>query len=277
MTFAQYATEIGMRMADRPRESAHTDTALAVYGKDFVQAQPKAIKSLLYYPKWSGKTRKGIVYVGEKYHGLDPEQYPGIVPYSNGVAVTEDYYDAVSFSPVHLFNRVANRTSRSRIETALEAGEIPNEEEIEPISIESGLYPIFDRIELLEGADQQMLTYRDVLTRLRYHLQNPSDKRVQSLEVFRRRAELFIHAMVEAACRQERGTGTNFMANTQNAVTSNLYRAKNPTKEWLGYLGLAIDYNDAVRGKINASIHACGEVVAKNTWALIRNVDREYE
>lgn len=270
LTMPEYIGQLGVRMADQPRENTTTDSALHLYGRDFHQAEPRNLRHGLYFPRGKAWRRpeKLVANVSMWYCDLSPGEYPGMVPFSTGVAVSENLYEEIVMNAPYYANKIANRTERKNLAD-------PNIEAVEDLGGESVFYALAQKHEVLEARDQELLTERAALAAVNRSVIQPEARRIVNLEPFRLLATMAIQDMVRVACRGL-SYGTNQTQNTLNAVTSNIYRSPEGAR-WLGvYTSMAMDYNDAVRGKINQSIHGIFREMAHWREHLINNIDREY-
>ncbi len=259
MTMAEYIGEIGARMADTPRESRTKDSALGIYGRDFRQAEPANLGRGLFFPPIPRgvRPRKLVARVG----GWSSE----------GVAVSEELYEAIVFNAPYFSNKIANRTEKAN-------GDDPVIEQVEDLGGESVLYALTDKHELLEAHDQELLSERAKLIAVWRSLssdQPEQARRIKHLEPYRLAALTAIQSMVYVASKSL-GYGTNQTRNTMLAVISDTHRAADARLRFRGLCRLAIRHNDAVRGKVTQSIHAIGAEISIHAEHAINNIDREY-
>jgi hypothetical protein len=270
-TMTEYLGEIGTRMAIAPREDSTDDRALNVHGKDFARAALSHIAEGLYWTGNRPRPEKLVVKVREWYSDLDTSVYRGTVPFSTDVTVTEELYEAIVGNPAWFSNKIANRTEK--------ANQGPVIEKNEDLGGESALYGLAEKHALLEDYDEVLLKERRQLVAVSRSL-NPalaiSPKRVKNLEAYRLAAITAIHTMVRLAGKV-RGYGTNEMQDTWNAVFSETHRSPEAPRNFKAYTDMAINYNDAVRGKINQSIHGVGKEIAVQAPFAINNIDRVYK
>jgi hypothetical protein len=273
LSMSQYIGEIGLRLSDEPRETSSTDTLFGLYGRDFDRAEPSNLKRGLYHPANQLERtlpKKAVIKVtSEWYSVLNRKAFPGQVPFSTGVAANEDLYEDIVVNAPYMSNRIFNRTQRKNQDN-------PNKEEVEDLAGESVFYAMSEKNQVLEDWDQALLSARSNLTAVRKNiLETNAPRPVKKLEPFRISVEESIHDMVHAACRGL-GYGTNETRTTHLAVASNIYRYS--AVGWLKpYVQMAIDYNDALRGKIDQSQQAVFKELRKHSGYVIRNLDREYE
>jgi hypothetical protein len=270
LTMTDYLIQIGTRMTIAPREDSTEDSALNVHRKDFTRAAPAHVAEGLYWTGNRERPEKLVVKVREWYCDLDRSIYRGIVPFSTDVTVSEELFEAIVGSPPWFSNKIANRTEK--------ANENPVVEKAEDLGGESALYALAAKHLLLEEYDVQLLDERRQLVAVRNNL-NPSlpinPKRVKNLESYRLAAITAIQTMVRLSGKV-RGYGTNEAQDTWNAVFSETHRSREAPRNFITYAGMAINYNDAVRGKINQSIHGIGREVAVQAPFAIHNIDRVY-
>jgi hypothetical protein len=270
-TMAEYLGEIGTRMAIAPREDSTDDRALNVHGKDFARAALSNIADGLYWTDNRSRPKKLVVKVTEWYCDLDTSIYRGVVPFSTDVTVTEELYEAIVGNPAWFSHKIANRTEKANPGPVIEKNE--------DLGGESALYGLADKHPLLEVYDKELLEERHQLVAVSRSL-NPdlaiSPRRVKNLEAYRLAAITAIHTMVRLAGKV-RGYGTNETQDTWNAVFSETHRSREAPRNFKAYTDMAIDYNDAVRGKINQSIHGIGNEIAIHAPFAINNIDRVYK
>ena len=286
MTMAQYMAEIGVRMAERPRESSITDSALGLFGKDFDRAEPGNLKQGLYVPRARRHAEaplKGVATVWSTYTDIDREAYPGVVDLSTGVALPADYYELITKNSAYMANSIYVKTLAARQALAEEVANSDDQDEgpenlevMEHVAGESVIYAMTNKIELLEGLDEALLEQREVLARVGANVVTNQPKRVSSLEPYRLETEEFIQEMIAVACRRL-GYGTNQTNSTRNAAASNMHRSPEAA-QWLStYTNMAIDYNDAIRGKIDQGLISTMDEIGKHAVHAIANIDRIYE
>lgn len=266
-TMAAYAGEIGMRMAEAPRESAVQDSALKLYRDDFRQAEPANLSQGLYFPDMR-RPRKSVVTINGGYCDIDPYDAPGIVPVTTGVAVTEDIYEELVRSAPHFANQVDNRTQRAH------SGERIVEAKAD-LGGESAVYALVDKHEKLEKREENLIAINSILRGVYLSVHRQSVHRIFHLEEYRLAAEAAIQEMARVACKVL-GYGTTRTQTTLNAVASNIHRSPYRAQWLKTYATMAINYNEAIQGKVNQSIHACIEQIGEHREQLINNLDREY-
>lgn len=269
-TLAEYAGEIGLTVADVPRDNSVTDRALQIFRNDFVQAEPPNLKKGLYYPPEGRRSRprKSVVTVSGGYCDLDRSKWPGVVPVGTGVGVSEEVYEEIVRHAAFFANQIDNRTQRAReAEPIVEAKA--------DLGGESAVYALAEKHGILEARDQQLLRQRSILRAVHKNVTRRQSRRIRNLEPYRLEALIAIQEMVRIACRGL-GYGTNRTQATLNAVASNTHRSPVAARWWAAYTDMAIRYNDAVRGKVNQSIHACIEEIGSHRENLINNIDRAY-
>jgi hypothetical protein len=271
-TMAEYIGEIGTRMADEPRESTTKDSALHVFGRDFDRAEPSNLRKGLYFPRtdtWKDP-KKAVVRVSEWYCDLDRHVFNGIVPFSTGIAVSPELYEAFVQNAPYFSNKVTNTTEKANDQD-------PVIEQVEDLAGESALYALINKHLLLEDYDRDLLSERSVLTAVKRSLDLPAQpRRIKNLETYRLAAVTSIQAMARIACKGL-GFGTNQTQSTLNAIASNIHRSPDGVSHLRSYSRMAIGYNDAVRGRINQSIHGIGREIERHAVHAINNIDREYE
>ena len=269
-TMPAYLGEIGVRMADRPRESTTTDSALGVYGADFLKAEPRRLIPGLYehFKKGRrGRVRKPFIRPMTWHTDLSVDKNPGLQPFSAAVAVDEELYNLIIHSPAGQSDRIANRTEK--------ANGNGNVEGSEDLGGESAFYPLADRHLELEEIMNLLKADRTDLVAVRRSVLAPQPKRIANLEIYRTGALADIQKMVRVACKGL-GYGTNDTKNTLVAVASNIHRSELKAKWLADYALMGIYYNDAVSGKIDQTIHGILEEMPQWVPHLINNVDREY-
>lgn len=271
-TMAEYIGEIGTRMADTPRESSTSDSALHAYGRDFERAEPSNLESGLYFTATDTRKRpkKAVVRVSEWYCDLDRRIYTGIMPFSTGITVSPELYEAFVQNAPFFSNKIANKTEKANDEN-------PVIEQVEDLAGESVLYALINKHLLLEAYDQELLARRSQLAAVRKSLDLPAQpKRIRNLEPYRLAAVTSIQAMARVACRGLR-YGTNETQSTLNAIASNIHRSPDAADHLRAYSRMTMRYNDAVRGRINQSIHGIMGEIGLHAVHAINNIDREYE
>jgi hypothetical protein len=282
-TLPEFLGEIGLRMSDVKRESAQTDSGLQVYGNDFERAEPSKIESNIYWPNYSylTKSKRPVRYVvnpKEKYCDLepekadpkDPDQYPGLQDAYTGVAVNEEFKQFIIYSPADMTNSIANIVERPN--------DKHNVEEATVLGYVAASYVHVDNHQMLEDIDLELIEQKhklhavlnNVFTEARHE-----KKRAVSLDEYRVSALSAIQDMARISYRLAR-LGTTSTRGAMNAVASNVHRSENPAS-WLGlYTSMAMNYNDAVRGKINQAIHGLGDEIHYLSEFMIQDIDREF-
>lgn len=266
-TMAAYVGEIGIRMAGVPRESIAQDSALKLYRDDFRQAEPANLSQGLYFPEMR-KPKKSVVTIRGGYCDIDPDEAPGIVPVTTGVAVPEDIYEELVRSAPHFANQVDNRTQRAH------SGERIVEAKAD-LGGESAVYALAAKHQLLEEREQNLLQVNSILRGVHMSVHRQSVHRILHLEEYRLAALSAIQEMARVACKVL-GYGTTRTQTTLNAVASNIHRSSDRARWLRAYTTMAINYNEAVQGKVNQSIYACIEQIGEHREQLISSIDREY-
>ncbi len=270
ITMAEYLGEIGLRIATTPRETSARDRALGLYRQDFQRAEPHSLTPGLYFPigDYREHPKKLVVVITGGETELDRRDYPGIQPPSTGVAVSQEIYKEKLKNPAYYAIQIANNVELAHKNDL-------NVEGAEDLGGEAAIYGLFHRHELLDARDAQLLEQRSILAAVYKSVTEPDPKRIQNLEAFRLPAMVAIQDMVRIACKGL-NYGTTQIRPTLNAVVSNINRSDKPG-EWLArYSHMAIRYNDAVREKVNESIHGIVTEIGQQAEHAIHNIDRVY-
>ena len=270
ITMAEYLGEIGLRIAARPRETSVRDKALGLYRQDFQKAQPHNLTPGLYFPSGDYRERPKelvVVITGGEVE-LNRRDFPGIQSPSTGVAVSQEIYKEKLKNPSYYAIQIANNVELAHKNDL-------NIEGAEDLGGEAAIYGLFHRHELLDARDAQLLEQRSILAAVYKSVTEPEPKRIRNLEDFRLPAMVAIQDMVRIACKGL-NFGTTQTRPTLNAVVSNIHRSDKPG-EWLArYSHMAMMYNDAVREKVNESIHCIVTEIGQQAEHAIHNIDRVY-
>lgn len=270
LTLVTYVGEIGMTIAEVPRDSSVTDKPLELFRNDFLQAEPANLNKGLYFsPSNSQWPRKSVVRVSGGHCDLDRRAYPGVLPAHIGVSVSEVVYEEIVKNAPYFANQIDNKTQKAN-------GHEPVIEARADLAGESVVYALSDKHQILEARDQALLKERTTLKAVQRSIAGESSHRIRSLEPYRLDALIAIQEVARIACKSL-GYGTNQTRSTLNAIASNTHRSPEAAKWWKEYTQMAMNYNDAVRGKVNQSIYACIDQIGAHRHQLISNIDREYE
>lgn len=249
--FVSYVTEIGLAMDDRPRQDRTTDAPLGVYGEDFSQATTDNLSSGLYAPAGQRMRRKRAslsVAVSDEACDIDKKHFPGVVPPSTRVVVSEQYHKWIVRNAEDLAlstDATARKKNRAN----------PNIEEVNGIAGRAIAHAMVEKKTVLEALDVELLGQRAVLFRLENYASDGSEnrRRVRDLESDRLIGNQLIQEAARLACLGL-GYGTTRTNSTRRSLASNMYRVQNPGDAWFALSRWAGHYNDAVRGKVRQSL-----------------------
>ncbi len=265
---AIYAGQIGVALADTPREKVTTDSALNVYPDDFRRARLERLSSGLYVPKGSElyRTADRLITIGYAPCTLEAQ---GVVDRDVGVVVGPDEYDRYMRSAwgVALHSRTTTRDARDQDKVREETIRATKSSAVQTMD------NYIMSMKKLEGefiikADLFWSMYRDA--RSVWH----AGHRTKNLEVKRRQVDEMIHEIAEIAI----GTlnyGTTKAKATHNVIASNLYRrgsAKELAESWRAYTIWGYEYMNAKRGKVDQSTNACEMEKALNAQGMAAKV-----
>lgn len=263
ITCLEFMGEIGVALAEQPRQSDTWDQALDVHGSDFKKASIENLTKRLYFNSVMARHRPDVVTVGGYRSSLEA---PGVRGEYEGVAVTGDEFKLIARSPEDLAKHVYANTEEANERRDPE--EKLDDETLRNTAGRSIANSMRTRKEMLLRYDERLKTIRGALlmfNRLVAVGPDAEKRPMGEMDLYRLGAAVAIHGTVKVACRQlffdSDDYGTTARQAIDRTIVSDTHRGepevivaaiKDRTK-WAGY------YIDAKRGKIYQSLSRCKE------------------
>lgn len=266
LSYLEFAKQIGVALAEQPRQSRTLDRALDVHEADFKKASISALDEGLYFGRDAARSRSEVVTISS---GQPTLRAPGVRDRYEGVAVTGKEFKLIARSPSDL--------AKHAHATVTGANEKRDEEERlddETLANRAGratAHAMLQRRDSLLDYDEELRSSRAALWMVNQliRLDRGEQKPMAELDRYRLEAEIAIHGAIKVVCRQL-AHGTTIRQAIDRAVVSDLFRADDESifaatrsyTKWAGY------YIDAKRGKLYQSLSRCKVEFNKNKHYL---------
>jgi hypothetical protein len=266
LTYVEFMGDIGIALAEEPRQSETWDSPLDAHGEDFEKASVNSLTKGLYFKPLLSSHRTEVITIGRKEPGLDA---PGVRGVNEGVAVTGDEYKAIARSPGDLAKHVHANTKEANDKRPPK--EKLDDETLQNTAGRSMAHVLRSKKEELLELDKELKIERLALSAVNglAATEDAPKQSIGEMDWYRRVSAIAIHGTVKVASDQL-NYGTTVRWGINRALVSAFHRGDPAAisaalKNYTRFAGYHID---AKRGKLYQSLSVCQDEFRKHRHYL---------